>query len=73
MKRVGALLTVLAACSTPQAPIGDWRVAGGEPGNTRYSALDQINRGNVTQLQVAWIYHTGDMPPGGRSEIQATP
>jgi quinoprotein glucose dehydrogenase len=73
LKRVGALLTVLAACSTPQAPIGDWRVAGGEPGNTRYSALDQINRGNVAQLRVAWIYHTGDLPPGGRSEIQATP
>jgi quinoprotein glucose dehydrogenase len=70
---LGALLTVLATCSMPQAPIGDWRVTGGEPGNTRYSALVQINRGNVARLTAAWTYHTGDMPPDSRSEIQATP
>ena len=51
----------------------DWRVSGGGPGNTRYSTLDQINRRNVGQLKVAWIYHTGDLPPDGQSEIQATP
>lgn len=52
-------------------PIGtsDWRVTGGDPGNSRYSPLDQINRANVSKLRVAWIYHTGDR----RSEIQATP
>jgi len=48
-------------------------VTGGEPGNSRYSALDQIHTGNVAQLHVAWIYHTGDLPPDGRGEIQATP
>ena len=50
----------------------DWRVTGGEPGNSRYSSLDQINRDNVATLRVAWTYHTGDMP-AGHSEIQATP
>ena len=50
----------------------DWPVTGGAPANDRYSALDQINRSNVSQLTVAWTYHTGDMP-GGRSETQATP
>jgi len=54
-------------------PAGDWRVTGGEPGNTRYSSLDQINRSNVAQLRVAWTYHTGNLSPDGRSEIQATP
>ena len=35
-----------------------WPVNGG-PDNIRYSALDQINRTNVTQLQVAWsVYRT---------------
>ncbi len=54
------------------APADDWQVTGGEPGNSHYSALDQITQANVKQLQVAWTYHTGDAP-AGRSEIQATP
>ncbi|MFL5555259.1 MAG: PQQ-binding-like beta-propeller repeat protein [Gemmatimonadaceae bacterium] len=44
-----------------------------DSGNTHYSPLDQINRGNVAQLRVAWTYHTGDAPPNAHSEIQATP
>ena len=51
----------------------DWPVTGGAPTNDRYSTLDQITRANVSQLTVAWTYHTGDTPAGGRSEIQATP
>ena len=31
----------------------DWRVTGGEPGQTRYSPLDQITRANVKSLRVA--------------------
>ncbi|MBC7842066.1 MAG: pyrroloquinoline quinone-dependent dehydrogenase [Gemmatimonadaceae bacterium] len=54
------------------APVDDWQVTGGEPGNSHYSSLDQITLANVKQLQVAWTYHTGDAP-AGRSEIQATP
>jgi hypothetical protein len=50
----------------------DWRVTGSVPGNDRYSTLDQIDRSNVKQLQVAWTFHSGDsLRP--RSEIQATP
>ncbi|MFL5584120.1 MAG: PQQ-binding-like beta-propeller repeat protein [Gemmatimonadaceae bacterium] len=44
-----------------------------DSGSTHYSPLDQINRGNVAQLRVAWTYHTGDAPPNAHSEIQATP
>src|SRR5260370_37836324 len=49
----------------------DWRVYGGSPENIRYSKLDQINRDNVTRLQVAWTYDTGDAFPG--SEMQCNP
>jgi quinoprotein glucose dehydrogenase len=72
---LGALFIVTAGCASHSAPPGDWRVTGGDPGNTRYSALDQINRGNVARLRLAWTYHTGDLPasPGGSSQIQATP
>ncbi|MFT5481393.1 MAG: quinoprotein glucose dehydrogenase [Halieaceae bacterium] len=30
---------------------------------TKYSALQQINRGNVADLELAWEYHTGEVPP----------
>ena len=49
----------------------DWPVVGGEPGNSRYSSLTQINRANVTNLTVAWTYHTGDA--GEKSTIECTP
>lgn len=70
--RLGLLL-VVAACTTSPPSRDDWRVTGGDPGNTRYSTLDQINTRNVAQLRVAWTYHTGDLPPDGHGEIQATP
>jgi len=62
---------IVAACRA--SPRDDWPVTGGAPANDRYSTQDQINRTNVSQLTVAWTYHTGDMPAGRRSEIQATP
>ena len=37
-----------------------WHRSHGDNGGTRYSALKQINRANVTKLDVAWIYHSGD-------------
>ncbi len=37
-----------------------WTRSHGDNGGRRYSALDQINCGNVTNLQVAWTYHSRD-------------
>jgi quinoprotein glucose dehydrogenase len=37
-----------------------WRDYGGSPDGAQYSALNQINRSNVSRLQVAWTYPTGD-------------
>jgi quinoprotein glucose dehydrogenase len=72
--RLGLLL-LIAGCAMGSPPPNpdEWRVTGGDPGNARYSVLDQINTGNVARLQVAWTYHTGDLPAGARGEIQATP
>lgn len=69
----GALLLFGASCAPNGAGKQDWPVTGGDPGNTRYSTLAQIDRSNVGTLQVAWTYHTGDTQPGVHSEIQATP
>jgi glucose dehydrogenase len=38
----------------------DWPYYGGDQGGTKYSALDQINRGNVAKLEVAWQWKTGE-------------
>ena len=61
----------------PVAAAQEWPAYGGDPGNTRYSTLKQINRSNVTQLKVAWTYHTGDISDGSkypvRSAFEATP
>jgi quinoprotein glucose dehydrogenase len=38
----------------------DWPAYGGNPEGTRYSKLRQINRANVTRLEVAWKFDTGE-------------
>jgi quinoprotein glucose dehydrogenase len=54
-----------------------WSVYGGDPGGTRYSALDQIDRGNVARLEVAWRYRTGELGAGfaarAKLAFEATP
>lgn len=46
-----------------------WTRSLGDNGSRRYSSLDQINRTNVGQLEVAWTYHSGDGP----GNVQANP
>lgn len=42
----------------------EWRYYGGDSGGTRFSPLQQINRSNVTRLQQAWTYRTGELELG---------
>lgn len=53
----------------------DWAHYGNTEGGSRFAALDQINRANVDQLQLAWTYHTGDVAEsnGNGAEDQLTP
>jgi len=57
------------------APAGDrqrdWPSYGGGSDQTHYSTLNQINRDNISKLQVAWTFDTGDAFPG--SEMQCNP
>jgi quinoprotein glucose dehydrogenase len=41
---------------------GEWRFYGGDPGSTKYSPLDQINKANVKNLQLAWSWDSPDLP-----------
>lgn len=38
----------------------DWPAYGHDPGQARYSPLDQINTRNVARLRRAWTYHTDE-------------
>ena len=38
----------------------NWSDYGGGPDSSHFVALDQITKSNVSQLQVAWVYPTGD-------------
>jgi quinoprotein glucose dehydrogenase len=44
----------------------DWPSYGGDAGGSRYSPLDQIRRGNVGELEVAWTFRTGELGLGAR-------
>ena len=47
----------------------NWPSYGGTTLAWRYSALDQVNTSNVSKLQVAWAFQTGDYEQG----LQSTP
>src|SRR5713226_2816601 len=51
------------ATAVPLQSSQDWPRYGGNPEGIHFSELAQINRTNVTQLQVAWTFDTAE--PGG--------
>jgi quinoprotein glucose dehydrogenase len=50
-----------------------WSHYKGSPENIHYSSLTEIDTSNVKNLQVAWIYHTGDADTVHNSQIQCNP
>src|ERR1700739_1257127 len=80
-RALGALVAALCATSgtaLAQAPAAsDWGYYGGDAFAQHFSSLDQINRGNVAQLSVAWVYRTGELgaglASGNRLTFEATP
>jgi quinoprotein glucose dehydrogenase len=71
MMRLLAALWVISFSAIAQPQNVDWPSVGNDPGGTRFSPLDQINRDNVGRLQVAWRYRTGDA--GNGTTIECTP
>lgn len=71
----------ISSASAPvdlSGPVAGWSHYGRDPGGTRFSPLTQITPENVDALEVAWVYHTGDLSHGtpeipSRSSFQATP
>ncbi|HVO59294.1 MAG TPA: PQQ-dependent dehydrogenase, methanol/ethanol family [Terriglobales bacterium] len=46
----------------------NWPSYNGDYTGRRYSALNDINAGNVSQLRLAWVFH-----PGNSERVEATP
>jgi len=49
----------------------EWGIYRGDQRSNQFSSLDQIDASNVDQLEVAWVYHTGDATKN--SSIQSNP
>ncbi len=63
---------ILASCTShPEPSYKGWGVYGGNNEHNHYSSLTEIDTGNVSKLQVAWIYHTGDSDK--MTQIQVNP
>ncbi|RUA01561.1 MAG: pyrroloquinoline quinone-dependent dehydrogenase [Candidatus Neomarinimicrobiota bacterium] len=52
---------------------GEWRFYGGDGGHTQYTGLDQIDRDNVTELQVAWRWKAENSAAGPFFNFESTP
>ncbi|SFN70650.1 pyrroloquinoline quinone-dependent dehydrogenase [Dokdonella immobilis] len=74
-----AVVPMVLACAVSAAQSVDtgWSAYGGDSGGSRYSALTQITPENVAELEVAWVFRTGELGQGvkdwRRSAFEATP
>lgn len=58
MRRTGLATALVCAAFAAQAD--EWRHYGGDPGGQHFSTADQITRENVADLDVAWMFRSGD-------------
>ena len=67
----------LACAQSGTAPSGtangEWRYYGGDAQSTKYSPLDQINRDNVSKLQIAWTWKAQNFGPRADPNYEVTP
>jgi quinoprotein glucose dehydrogenase len=56
--RLAAVGLVVSAAAAQTS--SDWPTFGGQPGGGQHSPLNQIDRDNVADLEVAWIHRSGD-------------
>ena len=67
-----ALLGFATAATAADSNV-NWPVYLGDKASSHYSALHQIQSGNVARLKVAWTYHAGGADRNNRSQIQCNP
>jgi quinoprotein glucose dehydrogenase len=65
--------TPSAFSETGQPDHKGWKVYGGTNDNIKYSALDQITPANISTLQVAWRYSSGQASDTNRTDMKTNP
>jgi len=68
-----SFLFFIASCSQNEKEYNTWNNYGGSKENIHYSSLTEIDTSNVSQLQPAWIFNTGDADTVKNSQIQCNP
>jgi len=77
--RLWSIFGLFVAFALGGAPVAGqgWEHYGGDAGGMQYSSLKLINKRNVDQLQVAWVFDHGEVSRGDvyptRSAFEATP
>ncbi len=66
------VLTCVLGCHSNDKYTG-WEQYKGSDDAIQYSALSQVDTGNVKQLAIAWTYHTRDADSANHSQIQCNP
>ena len=67
------LLAIVTLLGQQGAKSGEWRAYGADEGSTRYSPLDQINRDNIKDLRVAWVWKSDSLVPSPQAGSETTP
>lgn len=69
-----AFILLLISCNSNKRQLyANWNVYGGTKDALHYSSLIEVDTNNVTRLQIAWEYHTGDADTLLRTQIQCNP
>ncbi|MDP6674039.1 MAG: hypothetical protein QGH93_04195, partial [Gammaproteobacteria bacterium] len=58
--RLTLILLLILTATIAQSE--DWAYYGFDQGGTRFSPLQQIDRSNIANLEVAWTHRYGDLP-----------
>ncbi len=70
---VGVLIWTVSLHAQQGAKDGEWRHYGGDNGATGYSPLDQIDRQNVADLEIAWRWKADNFGPRPELKYSVTP
>jgi quinoprotein glucose dehydrogenase len=71
--RFFAPILFLFACKSSPRTYSSWESYGGGGESLHYSSLTEIDTANVSGLQVAWTFHTGDADTAKSSQMQCNP
>ena len=70
---IASLFLAIRTTAQQGAKNGEWRVYGGDEASTRYSPLDQINRDNIKNMRVAWVWKSDSLKPNPLNGSETTP